>query len=76
MARTLGEGFSFPLPGTGGAAMVTPGLPSSGVIRRSRRVQWRVTKMVIPGAQGMGELGRAGWGNWGYWGKGGSDCTC
>lgn len=55
MAKTSGEVFSFPLPGTGDAAMAGLGLPSSRVIRRSRGVQWRVTKTVIPGAQGRWE---------------------
>lgn len=75
MAGTLGEVFSFPLPGTGDAAMVRPGLPSSRVVWRSRRAQWRVTKTVIPGAQSVGQVGRAVWGNQGSCGKGGSSCT-
>lgn len=64
MARTLGEVFSFPLSGTGNAAMARQGLLSSRVIGRSRRVEWRVTQGI---PQGIGEVGRAGWGNWGYW---------
>jgi len=57
------RGGCFLLPSTADAAVVSLGLPSSRAIRRKRRVQWRVTKLASPGAQGSrAEVERAGMG--------------